>query len=1038
MLQGRRRKRIHRPTASPRRRVRRRPIKVERPKFQINGAKALRFVVLFLLLILGYLVGSGVTHELLTSEIQARFFAWWGQHITFSMQPGENPALRFPKAGPHNERLGYAYLPFYLKSLEGSGFSISEQVRPSEAYHSLVQHGIYPVYHPKTVTGLTLFDRGGARIYEASYPGQVFSSFDDIPPVLVQTLLYIENRTLLDDGPITKNPVIEWGRMISAIGGQMAAKIIPGTGVGGGSTLATQIEKFRFSPQGKTGSTLEKLRQIASASLRVYLDGTDTREARKQIVLDYLNSTPLSARAGFGEINSIGDGLWAWFGIDLNAAKTALTGDEFDPEALKNKANVYRAALGLILAQRRPSYYLQNDRDALSGLIDVTLDRLQAAGVISERLREATEVVRLTFLRDAPPPPDPHFMEQKAVNALRMHVMNLLGLKRLYEVDRLDLLVRTTFDRENEEKLVDFLKKMEDREFLKANGLYGYHLLKPDNDPGKIKWSVVLYERGDSENKIRLQADTIDGPFDMNEGMKLDLGSTAKLRTLVTYLEIIAELHRRYAGLDVEDLADLDEDAPDNLTAWAIAWLRSHPEGDLEMMLLASLDRKYSGNPEEVFFTGGGAHTFHNFEREEDFQTMALHVAFQKSVNLVFVRVMRDIVNYTIAQEPLTKDELLGEEDNKEARQSYLERFADQEGRVFLGRYISDYSSLDEASRLEKLLKRGRKGLVARTVLFRSMMPEADFRAYTKFMDAQPSGAVLSEARRKKLYDSYTSEKYSLEDRAYLSGTNPMELWLLNYWHQNPKTTYRQLMDVSYPVRIASYKWLYKSGRKHAQDTRIRIVLEKDAFTRIHKRWARLGYPFDHLVPSFATSIGSSADRPGALAELVGIILADGKRMPVERIETLEFAKDTPYETLLKQEANKPASEVLSPVVARVVRSLMREVVEKGTAQRVKGVYRDAEGKELVVGGKTGTGDQRYDVFAPGGRLISSRVVNRTGTFVFYIGDRFFGTITAHVAGEDAEDYVFTSALSAQMLRSLAPIINPIVNGAGTSQASSP
>jgi hypothetical protein len=54
--------------------------------------------------------------------------------------------------------------------------------------------------------------------------------------------------------------------------------------------------------------------------------------------------------------------------------------------------------------------------------------------------------------------------------------------------------------------------------------------------------------------------------------------------------------------------------------------------------------------------------------------------------------------------------------------------------------------------------------------------------------------------------------------------------------------------------------------------------------------------------------------------------------------------------------------------------------------------------------------------------------MNRTGTFVFFIGDRFFGTITAHVAGEEAENYAFTSALSAEMLKILAPIINPVVN----------
>ena len=111
------------------------------------------------------------------------------------------------------------------------------------------------------------------------------------------------------------------------------------------------------------------------------------------------------------------------------------------------------------------------------------------------------------------------------------------------------------------------------------------------------------------------------------------------------------------------------------------------------------------------------------------------------------------------------------------------------------------------------------------------------------------------------------------------------------------------------------------------------------------------------------------------------------------------------------------------------MKGVMSEVVDNGTAKRVKGVYKDAAGNALPVGGKTGTGDQRYDEFSPGGKMISSRVVNRTGTFAFYIGDRFFGAITAHVAGEDAADYRFTSALSAQMLKSLEPIFAQLING---------
>jgi membrane peptidoglycan carboxypeptidase len=68
--------------------------------------------------------------------------------------------------------------------------------------------------------------------------------------------------------------------------------------VQGGSTLATQIEKFRHSPEGRTAGGIDKLRQIFSASLRAYRDGTDTRATRREIILDYVNSMPLGAATG--------------------------------------------------------------------------------------------------------------------------------------------------------------------------------------------------------------------------------------------------------------------------------------------------------------------------------------------------------------------------------------------------------------------------------------------------------------------------------------------------------------------------------------------------------------------------------------------------------------------------------------------------------------------------------------------------------------------------------------------------------------------
>src|SRR5262249_18529066 len=198
--------------------------------------------------------------------------------------------------------------------------------------------------------------------------------------------------------------------------------------------------------------------------------------------------------------------------------------------------------------------------------------------------------------------------------------------------------------------------------------------------------------------------------------------------------------------------------------------------------------------------------------------------------------------------------------------------------------------------------------------------------------------------------------------------------------------------------RQAVYGWLFKTRHRHAQDTRIKSLLELQAFLEIQRGWQRLGDPFASVTPSLAAAIGSSGDRPAALARLMGIIVSGGRSYPTVLIEGVDLAADTPYETRLV--APKAAGEqVLAPEVASVVRRALVNVVEEGTARSLRAVLSQEGEARHVVGGKTGTGDHRYETFAPGGRLIESRVVERVATFVFEIDDRFFGTMTAYVAG---------------------------------------
>jgi membrane peptidoglycan carboxypeptidase len=242
------------------------------------------------------------------------------------------------------------------------------------------------------------------------------------------------------------------------------------------------------------------------------------------------------------------------------------------------------------------------------------------------------------------------------------------------------------------------------------------------------------------------------------------------------------------------------------------------------------------------------------------------------------------------------------------------------------------------------------------------------------------------------------------------------------------------MLAASAAVRQESYAWLFKTRHKSAQDKRIRILIEEQAFERIHAAWRRLGYPFDHLVPSYASAIGSSADRPEALAELIGIVLNQGIRQPTVRIERLHFAAATPYETVLELQP-APAQDVLAPQIAEVVRRALLDVVEEGTARRLKGAFATSEGAPIAVGAKTGTGDHRRKSFAPGGRLIDSKVVSRTATVVFFIGDQFFGNLTVFAPGPVAADFHFTSSLSAQLLKALAPALQPLLNRDGTRTA---
>jgi cell division protein FtsI/penicillin-binding protein 2 len=473
-------------------------------------------------------------------------------------------------------------------------------------------------------------------------------------------------------------------------------------------------------------------------------------------------------------------------------------------------------------------------------------------------------------------------------------------------------------------------------------------------------------------------------------------------------------------GLDAGTLSKRAQSARDPITRWSAEELAARPGQSLESFLDRALNRSYSASPREAFFTGGGIHTFVNFDPAENGLVFTVREATADSVNLAYVRLMRDLVRFHEARLPYDAEAVLSSADLP-TRRCLLEEAADEETRQQLARAFATYRGLEAPQIVARLLGRNADSSRRRAMLFYAWNPGASSDSLSGWLAGHGAAASPEEVRR--LARAYGSPRLTLGDYGYLLDRDPVEVWCAGELVKNPALSWRELLDRSTDARHAAMSWLFRERNRRAQDLRLRIQIERDAFARMTPYWRRLGFPFERLVPSYATAIGSSSDRPSALADLLGIVVNDGIRRDDRSVLELRFGIGTPYHSVFRPSSSGD-ERVMDPAVARAIRSVLRDVVDEGTARRVKGAFEGEDGEPLVVGGKTGSGDNRFETFGRAGRLKSSRAQSRTAVFAFYIGDRHFGVLTACVTGRDAEDYGFTSSLPLAVLKLLAPEID--------------
>ena len=340
-----------------------------------------------------------------------------------------------------------------------------------------------------------------------------------------------------------------------------------------------QLEKFRHSPR-RTESPVEKYRQLVGASLKAYREGGILARGER-IIVDYFNTVPLAAAPSYGEIHGLGEGLFAWFGMQLTDVVSALKAPGLTPA----KVRAFKHALALLISVRAPTVLLVDERASLEEKVDQFTRLMARSGIIDEDFAAALQETPIKFI-PAALPPQPSSGKNKAANAIRTTMMESIGTNNVYDLNRFHLEVQSTIDVPLQKTITEFLHSLANPDVIKARGLNGERLLE-NADPKKVIYSFLLVEPTPEGNLVRVQADNLAAPFDFNKSVKLELGSTAKLRTLTHYLELIAALHKELAALDANGLKAKAQEARDPLTKWAVETLQKERISPWKPFLIA-------------------------------------------------------------------------------------------------------------------------------------------------------------------------------------------------------------------------------------------------------------------------------------------------------------------------------------------------------------------------------------------------------------------------------------------------------------------
>ncbi len=1020
----------------------------------IAGVIALALVVL----IMGEEIRYGIGFRYMTAQVE--------KVAQLENKPGKPQGWDIPiPDSPRWKRDGMIYYPQLFDVLKNEGFQIDKDTHLvlTPQAKKLFDMGIIPFnhYQGKAFSGLQIMDRHKKMVYLYKHPNQ-FENFNHISPFILKALLVWENDKLRhrvfdkkkDSAEL--NYLIEGPRIAKSAYEYLQYKITGGGSYSGGSTLMTTLEKITNTPGGRTHSVNDKINQMIGAGLHLYggdsdLDsssgyGSGKAEAKEngsgleKALVDFLNTVPMAGgpKSHAGELFGFGASYYAWFGYTI---------DELN-EQLKSKdsqvrSQAYKNICSLIVSIRRPSD-LMRAPDRVEKQANLLLSRLKKKKLLNSALYVKSRAMKPGWN----PQRNHHYQRDYALHReassarnqytqlIRQAVAEKLGGAEsakinLQTVDAMSVAIEMTTDAQLEKDIRGVLDDMytetaQKTPFVQGRQkglLYSLNLEELKN----IQYGAIVLEIDENRHwKLLANTDTQSNVvYNPAKQGRFQWGSTAKLRVLVNYLTIIHDeallLQSAYKESKETSTKQADKhsyrkklkeygNSSITIKRLLASYIKKYPDATMKQILAWAMSRRISANPETKFLTGESWHQFHNYQKSDDRKKPNIWQMTTESINLSFVRLMRDVVDYYIEQSGYDKIAVLTDKNNQ-IRKTIIdagvkkEEMIYQNGLNFFVERIQD--SFSDALLVDETLAENE------TVTDKAIILRA--REIVKKINLP-----IDKSLEKNTYNSaYKKEekKYRRLSSWFKRITYYEKKWLLARVRQQKNSNSELISLEEARVIQQTSQWL-RTNKFWVKNT-LYTHMEREAFSKgVTPAWKKLGYPFT-VSPSYAVVLGSSGDTPMSLLELAGILLNDGvHEKNISAIERIILAPGSEFETPFKI---KHQQEVVIPqAVAIVARKAMAGVLHKGTA-----IFASRHPLMKYVqsaGAKTGTGDNRYN----------QEPINRSAAVLSILDTgkgkaKYAICITMSVTEGDMERYNFTSKVPVRILSRIADHLSPII-----------